>query len=211
MRLLGLPIVTPDVVAGRVASDLGALARAARRAPEQLDRLLELGGEFVAIGHRVLELGERIDRRAELILALGDRIDARAEALLGLGGRIETSADELLELGGSIRALGEQMDARGADIVDRATRVSETGTELVAVLPTLQRAIEMTTPLEGAIDRVGRLVDRLPGGAARRRVGDPADMTMREARTPPASAPTAPPHPPTDRPAPPDGPALDRS
>jgi hypothetical protein len=36
------------------------------------------------------------------------------------------------------------------------------------MLPTLERAIEMASPLEGAIDRVGRLVDRLPGGAARR-------------------------------------------
>jgi hypothetical protein len=31
----------------------------------------------------------------------------------------------------------------------------------------------MATPLEGAIDRFGRLVDRLPGGAARRRPDAP--------------------------------------
>jgi hypothetical protein len=184
MRVLGLPIVTPDVVAGRVAADLGALARAARRTPEQLDRLLTIGEEIVGIGQRVLELGERID--------------ARAEALLTLGGRIEGSANDLLGLGSEIRLLGEQMDARGADIVDRAGRVAETGDDLVAVLPTLQRAIEMATPLEGAIDRVGRFVDRLPGGQRRRATDSPVSST-------------APPDPPSDRPAPPDDPALGRS
>jgi ABC-type microcin C transport system permease subunit YejB len=37
-----------------------------------------------------------------------------------------------------------------------------------AQLERIQRAIEMASPLEGAIDRVGRLVDRLPGGPGRR-------------------------------------------
>jgi hypothetical protein len=35
-------------------------------------------------------------------------------------------------------------------------------------MPTLERALQMASPLEGAIDRFGRLVDRLPGGAPRR-------------------------------------------
>jgi hypothetical protein len=67
-----------------------------------------------------------------------------------------------------MQKLGQQVDARGAEIVDRATRVVETGSELIGVLPALERALEMASPLEGAIDRFGRLVDRLPGGAARR-------------------------------------------
>jgi hypothetical protein len=59
--------------------------------------------------------------------------------------------------------------------VDRANKVTETGAELIAVLPAFERAIEMATPLEGAIDRFGRLVDRLPGGAARRRAEQAAE------------------------------------
>ncbi len=156
MRVLGFPIVAPDVVLSRALSDLGALARAARATPAQLDRLLELGEEIVELGHRVLDLAERIDDRAEAILTLGQRLDRRTGELLGLGV--------------DIRGLGGQIDARGAELVDRATQVVATGGDLLGVMPTLQRAIEMTAPLEGAIDRFGRLVDRLPGGAGRLRV-----------------------------------------
>ncbi len=42
---------------------------------------------------------------------------------------------------------------------------------MIRTLPALERAIEMASPLEGAIDRFGRLVDRLPGGTARRPAG----------------------------------------
>ncbi len=211
MRVLGLPLASPDVVVSRAASDLAAVARAARRAPEQLDRLLDIGEQLVVLGRGVLELGERIDARAELILALGERIDAQAQAILGLGERIDGSADRLLELGTQMREVGEQIDVRGAEIVERATRVADTGNALVAALPTLERAIEMTTPLEGAIDRVGRLVDRLPGGTTRRRsssyggapgpASDPAD------RPPdPPDRRSDPPDRSTDPPASPDGP-----
>jgi hypothetical protein len=74
--------------------------------------------------------------------------------------------------------LGKRVDKRGAEIVDRgdeivagAASVAETGSELIGMLPALERAIEMASPLEGAIDRFGRLVDRLPGGQARRTSG----------------------------------------
>jgi hypothetical protein len=87
-----------------------------------------------------------------------------------LGERLDARAAELIELGDGIRELGGDIDARGAEIVDRAGQVVETGSELIAVLPAFERALEMATPLEGAIDRFGRLVDRLPGGAQRRRV-----------------------------------------
>jgi hypothetical protein len=158
MRVLGVPIESPQTVANRVLSDIGAIARAARQAPAQLDRMLALGEEIASIGRDVLGVAERLDRRAEAIMTMGERIDARAQ--------------QLLDLGATMRDLGEQIDVRGAEIVDRATRVAETGGDLITVLPAFERALEMATPLEGAIDRFGRLVDRLPGGAQRR--GAPA-------------------------------------
>ena len=154
-RVFGIPIESPQATVNRLLSDLGAVARAARAAPRQLDRVLELGEEMVEIGRRVLAVAESLDRRAEAIMELGERLDGRAV--------------ELIELGQSMRELGDRVDARGAEIVDGASRVVETGAELITVLPAFERALEMATPLEGAIDRVGRLVDRLPGGAATRR------------------------------------------
>lgn len=174
-------------------TDLAAVARLARSAPRQLDRMLELGEEIAAIGRQVLslaerldaraeaimELGERLDQRAETIMELGERLDRRAEAIMVMGERLDSRAADLIERGDAIRVLGDRIDARGEEIVDRASRVVETGTELITVLPAFERALEMATPLEGAIDRFGRLVDRLPGGAARRRV-EPRGPTGQE-------------------------------
>jgi uncharacterized protein (DUF3084 family) len=171
MRILGVPIDPPQEIASRIVSDLGAVARLARSAPGQLDRLLALGEEITAIGRSVLELGQRLDARAEAITVLGERLDARADAFALLGERLDARAGELLELGVEISALGDRIDARGAEMVQRAGQVVETGNDLVQALPTLERALELATPLEGAIARAGRFVDRLPGGANVRRPG----------------------------------------
>jgi hypothetical protein len=164
VRVLGVPIDSPQSIASRLAGDLAATARLARSAPARLDRMLELGEEMVSIARNVLAIAERLDARAEAVIALGERLDRRV--------------DQLLELGASVQELGARMDERGAEIVDRANRVTETGAELITVLPALERAIEMATPLEGAIDRFGRLVDRLPGGTARRRAEQAAAETV---------------------------------
>ena len=131
-------------------SDLAAIARAAREAPEQLDRMLELGEEIAEIGRAVLEiaerlderaaailvLGERLDERAEAILVLGARLDARAEAILELGERLDGRTAELIDLGVQIHALGDRVDARGAEVARQAGDVVDTATELITVLPT---------------------------------------------------------------------------
>jgi hypothetical protein len=184
LRVLGIPIEPPQTVVNRVVSDIGAVARLARAAPAQFDRLLEIGEEMVAIGHTVLEvierldaraaaimeLGERLDARAEAIMELGERLDTRAEAIMLLGERLDARAGELVQAGTDMREAGERIDVRGAEIVESASRVVETGSELITVLPAFERALQMATPLEGAIDRFGRLVDRLPGGGTRRRI-----------------------------------------
>lgn len=159
MRVLGLPVESPQAVVSRILNDLGAVARMAQAVPRQFVRMLELGEEIAEIGREVLFVAQRLDQRAEAIVLLSEQLDLRVV--------------ELLELGATIRDLGDRIDARGAEIVDRATRVVDTGTELITVLPAFERALEMATPLEGAIDRFGRLVDRLPGGAARRRTAEP--------------------------------------
>jgi hypothetical protein len=169
MRLLGVQIESPQTIVNRAMSDLGAIARLARTAPAQIDRMLELGEEIATIGRGVLEIAERLDRRAEAVLVIGNRLDERAS--------------ELLDLGSHMQTLGEQVDARGAEIVDRASRVVETGSELIGVLPALERALEMASPLEGAIDRFGRLVDRLPGGTGRRQSDATAPAGATRAQT----------------------------
>ena len=164
LRLLGLPIDSPQAIVNRVLSDLGAIARAAREAPAQLDRMLELGEEITAIGRSVLEIAERLDDRAGAILDLGAQLDRRAGTIIDLGAQLEDRSSELIDLGTRMHDLGDRVDATGTEVASQAGSVVETATELIAVLPTLERALQMATPLEGAIDRFGRLVDRLPGG-----------------------------------------------
>jgi hypothetical protein len=181
VRVPGLPLASPLAIAGRLLNDAGAIVRAAREAPGQLDRIMDLGQEIAQIGREVLVVAQRLDQRADAIMLLGDRLDVR------LG--------ELLELGDAMRDLGDRIDVRGGEIADRAGQVVETGAELIAVLPAFERALEMATPLEGAIDRFGRLVDRLPGGATRRRPG-PGGMPD----GPPPAAPEPEPLPDSDEP-----------
>jgi hypothetical protein len=210
LRVPGLYLDPPHAILNRVLSDLGAIARAAREAPGQLDRMLGLGEEIAAIGRAVLEIAERLDERAATILVLGERLDARAEAILELGTRLDGRAEaiielgarldgrttELIELGTRMHDLGDRVDARGAEVATQAGAVADTATELITVLPTIERALQLATPLEGAIDRFGRLVDRLPGG--RRPDAGPASGSA--SRLEPGFARTAAPD--ADRPTP---------
>jgi len=220
LRVLGFPLDPPQAVLNRILSDISAIARAARQAPDQLDRMLELGEEIADIGRAVLEiaerlderaaailtLGERLDERAGAILLLGEQLDARAEAILELGGRLDGRTSDLIDLGVRIHDLGYRVDARGAEVANQANAVVESANELITVMPTLERALALATPLEGAIDRFGRLVDRLPGG----RRPDPSVSPGTPSRpdivaTPPHTTPGEPPAPgtpPADQPPP---------
>ena len=198
MQLLRFPLDPPHTVFNRIISDIGAIARAARQAPAQLDRMLELGEEIAAIGQAVLAIaerlderaaevlvvGERLDARAEAILVLGERIDGRAEAILDVGTRLEGRAGDLIDLGTRMQDLGDRVDSRGAEVASQAGAVASTATELAAVIPTLERTLALATPLEGAIERVGRLVDRLPGGRRPEAGGAPQSVTQHETNGP---------------------------
>jgi hypothetical protein len=161
MRVLGLPLDSPQTMVSRALTDLGAIARMARTAPAQLERILELGEEMADIGRGVLEIAERLDERADAALSLGERLDARAA--------------ELLKLGHKMEKMGKRFDKRAGEVVERgdelvasSERVTEAASDLIRMLPALERALEMASPLEGAIDRFGRFFDRLPGGQPRR-------------------------------------------
>jgi hypothetical protein len=131
------------------------------RVQDQLDQMLEAAQSLNELGSRVLTLVERLDQRAEAVLALGGQIDERGKAMVALATELDARAAALL-------GLGEQIDDRGASIVAHADLVASRAAEVVAVLPTLEKAVAIATPLEGAVERLGRMVDRLPGEARKR-------------------------------------------
>jgi len=79
--------------------------------------------------------------------------------------------DRLEDRANAIEQLGEQMLAQGDVLAERAREVTVAGAELAAAFPTLERTAQIgetlaqaVEPLQGAAERLGRVVDRLPGG-----------------------------------------------
>ncbi|MEA2494586.1 MAG: hypothetical protein QOJ29_2497 [Thermoleophilaceae bacterium] len=142
MRLpLGIPVI-PARAALQAFDDLHAIAEAARRLPsiearltQQFEVLNRQAEQIVALGDRIIEQGARLHERGGEILSHSDRLDVRAEEVL---------AESLL-------------------VREAAREVAERGAEVAAALPALQQIVTTTEPLQGAIERFGRLVDRLPG------------------------------------------------
>ena len=96
------------------------------------------------------DIERRIDARLAEIVALGERIAALDDRVDGIDAR----AVEIL-------ATGERVEQAAKD-------VAVVGRQIADALPVLQRAITMAEPLEGAVERLGRIVDRLPGGVRAR-------------------------------------------
>jgi hypothetical protein len=147
----------------RALDDLHTIAQAAarledveRRLDARLAAVLELGDRVEQLGHLVDERIGQVDARAGQLLDVAERVDGRLGGLLDLGDRI----DDVLEQGRRVEAV--------------AARVAERGGPIADAMPTLQRAVEMAVPLEGAVERLGRIVDRLPQVPQRRSGRAPA-------------------------------------
>lgn len=134
---------------------------------------------------RALDDLHRLAVSAELAMEKLDKLDRRADQILELGGRLDERAEEIVELGRRMGNLGEDIRAQGEVIQRRADAVAKTGKEIVDALPTLERAVSLVSPLEGAVERMGRMVDRFPGAPAprerdRERVEEIADADVVE-------------------------------
>lgn len=109
--------------------------------------------------HTIATVAEDVNRRLA-------RLETSADALVTIGAQMEVHARNVLDLGGRIDERGKQIVAEGKIIQDRAREVSERAGQVLEALPLLERAIALAQPLEGAVERLGRVADRLPGGRA---------------------------------------------
>jgi hypothetical protein len=156
-------------------------ARIATRGYEMATEALDVGRQLVRVASDGVTLLERLDRRAERFIDVAESIDAKAAAVLELGERIEASARAMVDLGGKIDLRGAEMTDLGRDIVAQANLVQERAGEvvvqageLVRVIPTMERAVRLVEPLEGTVDVLGRVADRLTG--SRTRGGQPTPI-----------------------------------
>lgn len=138
MNILLLPLQAP-ALAVRALDDLHVLAREVPRALDLLEQLAERGGQIV-------DMGERLELHAERVLVLGEQV-------LSMGNRFD--------------ALGHTMADEARATQEAAISVVGAAHEILTAMPLLEKAIALGEPLEGAVERIGRIVDRLPGGRPR--------------------------------------------
>ena len=64
-------------------------------------------------------------------------------------------------------AMAERVEARGESMVDLGERMLTLGNAVTEQSEAIVRALAIATPLEGTVERLGRALDRLPGGRPR--------------------------------------------
>jgi len=93
-----------------------------------------------------------------------DAIDARMGEVIDLAGDVRDGMEsgisavrELDHRGASVLTLAERLDARAGEVLAAID-------ELDKLAPTAATLAASVEPLQGASERLGRIVDRLPGG-----------------------------------------------
>jgi hypothetical protein len=142
--LLGIDV--PARLLIRAFDDLHALAEAARALPDIEARL-------------TIKIDELEDRASEVLVAL-DRAEGRLAEGIAVGQELDERAGAIL--------LGTER------IVAAAYAVAEGADHVAAVLPSLEASAAAATvlaqtaePLQGLVERLGRIADRLPGAGRR--------------------------------------------
>src|SRR5688572_21948896 len=121
-------------------------ARLLQRAIDDLGAIAGAAGELPA---RMQELDERAARMQDQLdraLALGETIAANTAAMVEMAQRVEARGESMVDLGERMITLGNAVTEQSEAIV---------------------RALAIATPLEGTVERLGRALDRLPGGKPR--------------------------------------------
>jgi hypothetical protein len=152
MDVLG-PLLAPERLVTRVVSDIRrslarmeTLQRQTLAATEAwLSMTAQLRDQLDLLDRRSQSIGDIVDKLGPTLDKLGPALDALV--------RIEPIAAGVLATAREIEPHAEQVHLRAAEIVD--------------FLPTIARAVELIEPLEGTVERLGRVVDRLPGGRTR--------------------------------------------
>jgi methyl-accepting chemotaxis protein len=117
---------------------------------------------------------QRTTRRAVALTSLIDRAGSALDDIAELRKSAQIIAGSLSELGASAAGIDRNAGKIAEEISGLSTAAQGIDThaeklatgidELVAILPTLQRLTEIVDPLDNTVVRLGRFVDRLPGG-----------------------------------------------
>jgi hypothetical protein len=67
--------------------------------------------------------------------------------------------------------MAERVEARGESMIELGERMLTLGNAVTEQSEAIVRALAIATPLEGTVERLGRALDRLPGGRPRSEPG----------------------------------------
>jgi methyl-accepting chemotaxis protein len=120
------------------------------------------------------QAAEATGRRVVSLIKLIDRADAALDDVVELRRSIQFIADNIAELTESAAGINRNAGEIAAEIVTltqaaqgidtHAERLSDDAASIARTLPTIQRIAEIVDPLENTVVRLGRVVDRIPGG-----------------------------------------------
>jgi methyl-accepting chemotaxis protein len=120
------------------------------------------------------QAAEATGRRVGALIKLIDRADSALNDVVELRRSIQFIADNIAELTESAAGINRNAGEIAAEIVTltqaaqgidtHAERLSADAASIARALPTVQRIAEIVDPLENTVVRLGRVVDRIPGG-----------------------------------------------
>jgi methyl-accepting chemotaxis protein len=185
---LSLPFITPQQVR-RALDDLHALAEAAgslRALEERAEDVVELGDRIDGQANRLVDTVLQAEGRVGDLLAHADRLDTRIDEVLEQFAVVEKQIGEVTFRIDRVEVRIQEILAMGDMLASRADDVAREGRRVADTLPTLEEALKVVDelaptaaalaatvePLQGAAERLGRIVDRFPGGSRARRHED---------------------------------------
>lgn len=120
------------------------------------------------------QVAEATGRRVAAVIKLIDRADSALDDVVELRRSIQFIADNIAELTESAAGINRNAGEIAAEITTlteaaqgidtHAERLAADAATIARALPTVQRIAEIVDPLENTVVRLGRVVDRLPGG-----------------------------------------------
>jgi methyl-accepting chemotaxis protein len=121
------------------------------------------------------ELSARLIQRmvddVSAIAAASRELPGRMQELDERAARMQDQLDRALDLGEKIAdntaamvAMAERMESRGQSMIDLGERMITLGNTVTEQSESIARALAIASPLEGTVERLGRALDRLPGG-----------------------------------------------
>lgn len=123
------------------------------------------------------QAAEGTGRRVNSLIKLIDRADSALNDVVELRRSIQFIADNIADLTESAAGINRNAGEIAAEITTltqaaqgidtHAERLAADAATIARALPTVQRIAEIVDPLENTVVRLGRVVDRIPGGKRR--------------------------------------------